>query len=129
MARWRFGPASRSARLSQPVAPRRRHSCLKLTKPYWNARRTLLTNVWPGWNGMRSSTRIELHALVPIAQVLSDQVRHLGGDADPTAERRLRAISDAYQNQQGRTPLARLVPMPNYPLGRLRAPCWRGNEL
>jgi len=33
--------------------------------------------------------------------VLADQVRHLGGDADPTAERRLRAISDAYQNQQG----------------------------
>ena len=43
----------------------------------------------------------ELHALVPIAQVLADQVRHLGADADPTAERRLRAISDAYQNQQG----------------------------
>ena len=43
----------------------------------------------------------ELHALVSIAQVLADQVRHLGGDADPTAERRLRAISDAYQNQQG----------------------------
>jgi len=43
----------------------------------------------------------ELHALVPIAQVLADQVRHLGSEADPTAERRLRAISDAYQNQQG----------------------------
>ena len=43
----------------------------------------------------------ELRALVPIAQVLADQVRHLGGDADPTAERRLRAITDAYQHQQG----------------------------
>ena len=43
----------------------------------------------------------ELRALVPIAQVLADQVRHLGGDADPTAERRLHAISDAYQHQQG----------------------------
>ena len=43
----------------------------------------------------------ELRALVPIAQVLADQVRNLGGDADPTAERRLGAISDAYQHQQG----------------------------
>jgi hypothetical protein len=43
----------------------------------------------------------ELHALVSIAQVLADQVRHLGGDADPAAERRLHAISEAYQNQQG----------------------------
>ena len=43
----------------------------------------------------------ELHALVPIAQGLVDQVRHLGGEADPTAERRLHAISDAYQHQQG----------------------------
>ena len=46
----------------------------------------------------------ELRTLVPIAQVLADQVRHLGGDADPTAERRLRAISDAYQHQQGERP-------------------------
>ena len=46
----------------------------------------------------------ELHALVPIAQVLADQVRHLGGDADPTAERRLRATSDASQNQQDGRP-------------------------
>ena len=74
---------------------------MKLTKPYWNARRTLLTNVWLGLERDALIDAHELHALVPIAQVLADQVRHLGGDADPTAERRLRAISDAYQNQQG----------------------------
>ena len=57
---------------------------------------------WLAW--LEREARIdahELHALVPIAQVLADQVRHLGGDADPTTERRLHAISDAYQNQQG----------------------------
>ena len=43
----------------------------------------------------------ELHALVPIAQVLADQVRHLGGDADPTTQRRHLAIRDADQHQQG----------------------------
>ena len=48
---------------------------LEADKPYWNARRTLF--VWPGWSGMRSSTH-ELHALVPIAQVLADQVRPRG---------------------------------------------------
>ena len=60
---------------------------------------------WLAW--LERDTLIDAHelrALVPIAQVLADQVRHLGGDADPTAERRLRAISDAYQNQQGERP-------------------------
>ena len=31
---------------------------LEADKALLNARRTLLTNVWPGWSGMRSSTHM-----------------------------------------------------------------------
>ena len=72
---------------------------MKLTKPYWNALDQCLA--WLERDALIDAH--ELHALVPIAQVLVDQVRHLAGDADPTAERRLHAISDAYQNQQAET--------------------------
>src|SRR4029450_10463727 len=44
----------------------------------------------------------ELRALVPIAQVLADQVRHLGGGAHPTAEQRLHAIRGVFFSQRRR---------------------------
>ena len=47
---------------------------MKLTKPYWNARSTLLTNVWLSWSGMRSSMRTRTHIPTDfvVAQEASD---------------------------------------------------------